>query len=1188
MKRLISIFAIVTASAVWIGVSACNTAVINTPTRSFDRPSDVALTCVLWNTKESPPTYEVHNLVDCNPDVAAAQSIGGDMGLSTTPTLGPNPNSTFLVTLVAQSARGEVAFADTVQNKLIDLDPLKPSYGFLPVGDLPEHIRTSSDGCFAYTANSGSCDFGRVDVNAAISHSQREEVTNGGSSHDLAYDDLAVGAERIKPWVQLPDGSRRYLAARPSWIEMAPDFDGVPAVHGFQDVGESPRPEAVHGQCLGGTHKAWVAFPNCQLVAKIDLEPVGGSATVPASSGKLTAVDHSAWTSAGRIEQAIQVTRTGATVVTDLSTITCAAECSSAIPVGSDLALPLPVDAGAAADAGTTIPLPTSQAAPTTISVDSGDSPKTGGRLIIGDSYGERLDIIPLGVPADPTTPPVDPTAALGTPRKVQLETGALGVTVVRVSPRSPAGKFLYAIARDGTVRVVDLDREMECETNIDPRFSGGGIDLQQTPNSNPKLNPDPIPQARRLGCFPVSDPTDPVKPRRNSIARSPGITLAQGQLPTDVAFVHVSLPPGNTDTSIAPPPAAPGLLVGDFAWIISSDGRAEVVQIFDDCPQPNQQDLNLTTGPYPNGICNLLNSPISIQQTEAQLGHPEALLLDRLSHRLRGGHPRFVAPLTFSDTTGMARIADETEPFGIAVPSTSEGDGGVADAGITAGLPAFFAEDVPSYLINQAASATLSATDIFPTRIIRFIAPDDSRNESWVAQWEGVIPGTDRTLGHPFVDTDGTGKLTDSGGAWCSRGVLAGDKLIIRGCIVDQDCNQAQVTVTDMGFGHGGGNQGPVGGVNGYNNFKCVNDPNAPPDVFSGLCLVEDTIHNDNFWSDTCGELLRSQRKYRVVHARQNQSLDNGEGITDVLELAEIYEPEFAEQTHNCTLDSECTDITVPAADGSSVLGSKCLTDSDGQNRCLIPCSTDNQSCGTDFECEPAHNITGDMRCMRAPINAHLWQICFPELLEYNIEAGDSFLLAGTVTPFANDETTDANGECIVPLVTAPSQTSEYIRLRNSRVPLTPRFPPDPSGMPGAPIVCPAGMAPLDSIDVNQLPGANVCSIDMVGSRVLHFENAVYNVALQVPTQGFSSSLIVPPDGTTVTMSFVGGGGRLAANLGVDVQAQQPRYAVVAPDGQTVYVVDEGSSSAATGLRGQLLRLFTPTQAVDTLFIVR
>jgi hypothetical protein len=79
-----------------------------------------------------------------------------------------------------------------------------------------------------------------------------------------------------------------------------------------------------------------------------------------------------------------------------------------------------------------------------------------------------------------------------------------------------------------------------------------------------------------------------------------------------------------------------------------------------------------------------------------------------------------------------------------------------------------------------------------------------------------------------------------------------------------------------------------------------------------------------------------------------------------------------------------------------------------------------------------------------------------------------------------------------------------------------------------------------------------------------------------------------VPPDNTSISIGVTGGGSSLQSLLGVDVQAQQPRYVSVAPDGQTVYIVDEGKSPFATGLRGQLLRLFSASQSVDTTFIVR
>ena len=96
------------------------------------------------------------------------------------------------------------------------------------------------------------------------------------------------------------------------------------------------------------------------------------------------------------------------------------------------------------------------------------------------------------------------------------------GVQVVRVGPRSQAGKFLYAVARDGTVRVIDLDRNVECETNPDPRWKTPTIDLQETPtlNSSTSQWSFPAPPPRALGCFPLGDASTP--------PRSPFVELAR------------------------------------------------------------------------------------------------------------------------------------------------------------------------------------------------------------------------------------------------------------------------------------------------------------------------------------------------------------------------------------------------------------------------------------------------------------------------------------------------------------------------------------------------------------------------------------------------------------------------------------------------------------------------------------
>ncbi len=1165
MTRTRSIIAVVLGAAAWAAVAACNQQTINTPIRSFDRPSDVALACVQYDPtaydKDLRPhgTYFVRPISDCEPvranELAITVPAGYGLPIDYVPPLGPANFIPFLVALVPQSARGELALVDAAPGKLVDLDPYTPGFGFLPVGKLPEHVRASKDGCWAVTANSDSCDLSRIDVSTVI-HSSLISFFPSELSQGIV---AANGVRQLPLTVPAATAGAppKQLYARPGWIEMAPETD-----EGASPAAIGDKNSATPGFCIGGEHHAWVALPGCQLVVKVKLE----NAPDPTSSQMPQPT----------IMRALHVDKSGVTEVTDLSTLECPVECAGAIGSGgtADLGAPVtptPTDMGS-------VNLPSTQAWPTTLAVDTETGLSNGskaGRLAIGDGYGERIDILPFDIA----------TGKLGTATSVNLDPGdnglqQPGVSVVRIGPRSEAGKFLYAVARDGTVRVIDLDRNAECETNPDPRADH----FQDSWTLNASGLPTNIPPPRSVGCFPVGDPATPP---RSPFATSPGISLVPGEVPTDVAFVHVDAPPGDPTQTVAPPPASPGLLVGDFAWILTSDGKGTLVNIYDACPQPNQQASTAQSGQY-TAACIPGNIAQSLADTVKQFGHPQPILFELLSHQLRAGHPRFFNPATESDVTGQPRVPDSTNPCAVAVPPTSPGlpDGGVPDAGAcgsTSGnLPSLYRELVPQSLSPAPQE----------TRVVYFVDPTHVRNETWVLTWEGVLAGTDRATGAPIVVPanypPGMGAdhnrafLSDPGGSWCGRGARAGDKLIFRGCTTDSECDQA-------------------GG------FQCVHDPGAFPDVSQGMCLHIDTGQfTVDYWTQNCGKLLRSQRKYRVLSAKQGAPVpqyptDPGNpppattppasSLTDLLELAEAYEPEFAEQTHTCTTTADCDDVKITTQVGGMTRATSCLADVDGQKRCLATCAdpAKDDDCGADFEC--AQSAFGDNRCMRAPIGdagaGHtFWQLCMPELQQYELHAGDQFTVSGTSSGFLSNETTAADGECIV-----PPQTLERVRLFQWRVPLSaPTCPDNVNANPLTSSIDPKGLA------------SNVCLVNgpvKVGatSEVIHFENPVFNIGLTVPLVAPPATAtqmmpiprpVVPPDGTSVSMAVTGGGNGLQALLGVDVQAQQPRYATVGPDGQTVYVIDEGKAAVATGLRGQLLRLFSSSQSVDTTFVVR
>src|SRR5262249_46228666 len=140
----------------------------------------------------------------------------------------------------------------------------------------------------------------------------------------------------------------KQILARPTWIEMAPDSLS-------SDYGPA--------QCKdNGVQRVWVAFPGCQLIAKMVYKS--------SEPEKI-----------GTVEEALKVTAAGTSVITDLESISCPVECSNVLN-GQMVAT---------SDMG----IAPATSSPTSFAIDVDT---TGlGRMVIADQMGPRIDIIPVG-----------------------------------------------------------------------------------------------------------------------------------------------------------------------------------------------------------------------------------------------------------------------------------------------------------------------------------------------------------------------------------------------------------------------------------------------------------------------------------------------------------------------------------------------------------------------------------------------------------------------------------------------------------------------------------------------------------------------------------------------------------------------------------------------------------------------
>lgn len=674
-------------------------------------------------------------------------------------------------------------------------------------------------------------------------------MTANAGSCDLSALDVASAVSLGEPAqvtrISITNASGEIMRAKPRAIEKAQ----LPSETIGVDCASAPA------------GRVYVTFPECNLVAAID-------------SGT------------GQMEAGIRVLEDGNAEITD-GNVTCPNQCgtgsvSNAVPRG------LTADAGVP-DAGV-LDLP--QGAPVAVKL----SPD-GSRLYIGNQNSPVLTVVDLDADGLPVQL-----------QRVVLE-GDVGISTVDVSNTISMGgafdsigqvgvdfTFAYVVATDGSIRVVDVDGLVECDTQVDPRYLRG------------------ISNIELLACMPVGDPATP--PRRAG-ARGPGIRLPSDAIPLDLEIVEVD----SEETASSPTPI---ILDGTFGFVTSSDGNTFVINIDDNI--------------YPD--FEIPEDPTRVWMTLA------------LPHQLRD----FLTDRDYVQINSCVNLNTET----FELPPRLVGDVGTGygfDPKVSQDkdhlLPTLrrvecVVEDTSGSEPVVTERASVSELGLAAPIAVRDLAYPDLRmvnNEDWFVSWEGSL-----SLDAPNVAIDGRPvragvmdnnqgvvTVTEAGAPFCGLGVEEYDILQIVGC--DPSRGDEQCGIGETCYVHPATPSSVSTGM-------CM--PTDQVDALAGPCrdvLVTNrryTIHEARAGQLVLGERARVLRTTPV----------DGCTSDDECSLLADQESRIGIGAHPVEIDNGIAVVTDSSADYSW----SCQPDDSrkpGPSRCVMTC----QSAG---DCEPGSTCSG------------------------------------------------------------------------------------------------------------------------------------------------------------------------------------------------------------------------------------
>ena len=633
MSRYISRFTLATLPAFAL---ACTSQPVILPSRDFNRPTDITFVCMgAFDTTAS--SVAADGGAATGSDAAA---VGGRV-VSGRPMRWCHPRTSFdpapgdqyhTYAFLPNSSSGELSVIDANTWQLVDLDLANAGFNGSPLGVLPTQIVASDDGCRLVTANQGSCDLSLVDPSLLLTPTLSRTIAG------LPIVEPSASTATVTPYAA--DGTK--LRVAPGEVAFLPRDTST--MTGADNLCQADW-----------SWQAVVTFPSCGLVALLDLpsgriidsvyvrSENGTVSTVPAGANPICAMRDCR--DDGTKVDVAPVADSGVDAADAGDDVGDASSEAGADASGVDGTAG--TDAGADATSGGTDATssdaaeagPTAAAAstptllhPNPIAINPVATGPGTFRTFVGlaDSPAIlRFDVSTTRLAPDSQGAVLLTPDALGTNRlRLSIDpysdqaTGASGSLIAgnfvgdTSSPAVQDRKYLYAITRDGTVRVVWVatTTETECDTNVDPLHIPAGHALTDA-------------------CIPASD----VLPsQRRPTALGPGLRLPTPAIDIAAADIRPERMPDQSETSVT----------GAHTWIMTASGAVYLANL-DPVPR-------LIPYVEPDGTVKACATPV-LSQCEPEI--PPTQIPQTLPPNLLRNANFFGYDLSLDPSAGLPRV---------------------------------------------------------------------------------------------------------------------------------------------------------------------------------------------------------------------------------------------------------------------------------------------------------------------------------------------------------------------------------------------------------------------------------------------------------------------------------------------------------------------------------------------------